>query len=568
MVIVVSDPRDEKSIPAKGTMCPSGLTSGAQNIAEKHFVEAILPESFGELPPSADDYIYEFKLEDVKEEGAATSKRISRTTSSFKLHDDTLLQEELQKIEDKLRENEFDRHQFQDNPVTLDKLKAQHSQLLRQRAEIQQQIDISMKTRRVPFRNWEEWDLVIAAFTREESLLSMDDAMTFLESWVRRGTCPLAIEIFARITYTLASAVMNQQVMLDVRDAALGLYIIRFVNGVTEPLQKAQYARSLAKIARDVGLSSSLVDSRNSLTHRAMPTHEEVAKAAAEIREYIHAEYLCDQYTELQCTTRDVCAMLQSGSNTPADRQTKEGQKRSRGLVTAADVVSVLVPYSPASEKQDMVDSNTVPPDSFEVAVLGLGIDAAGPAGFTVGAVRGWLWDEDTLGQADESLVASGDCDLFSTQLLVTLVSKTIDGIISIDMCESWLDMIMPDGQYNTVLSSMPIDAWRHIPETTRVAIGQESSGALQGIHDRLTEAFGELDTSAPEPQGLWTQAPEYAGQTMVLWDEWGFQAESESQSESEAESEHESEPDSSPQSDSSDDEFQSMWAPAKRART
>ena len=60
--------------------------------------------------------------------------------------------------------------------------------------------------------------------------------------------------------------------------------IIRFVNGLVDPLQLGTYARSISSIAGQIGLPAWLVELRHAATHEDLPSLELLRDGAKEVR--------------------------------------------------------------------------------------------------------------------------------------------------------------------------------------------------------------------------------------------------------------------------------------------
>ena len=62
--------------------------------------------------------------------------------------------------------------------------------------------------------------------------------------------------------------------------------IVRFVNGLVDPLQLGTYARSIASIAAQIGLPQWLVELRHAVTHEELPSLELLRSGAREVRQH------------------------------------------------------------------------------------------------------------------------------------------------------------------------------------------------------------------------------------------------------------------------------------------
>jgi ribosomal biogenesis protein LAS1 len=60
--------------------------------------------------------------------------------------------------------------------------------------------------------------------------------------------------------------------------------IIRFINGLVDPLQLGVYARPIASIAAQLGLPNWLVELRHAATHEDLPSLELLRQATRDVR--------------------------------------------------------------------------------------------------------------------------------------------------------------------------------------------------------------------------------------------------------------------------------------------
>lgn len=72
---------------------------------------------------------------------------------------------------------------------------------------------------------------------------------------------------------------------------AYGMAITRFVNGITEELQTTLFAKSVASLARKVGLARELVDIRHDVTHNATPSLDALRNGTQAALDWLRHNY-------------------------------------------------------------------------------------------------------------------------------------------------------------------------------------------------------------------------------------------------------------------------------------
>jgi hypothetical protein len=141
--------------------------------------------------------------------------------------------------------------------------------------------------RLLPWRSWQEW---LYVYSELEAFLSapvpsggaaarLPPGLSFFAACCQaRGRAPLAVSS----TFTLLQLLRESAAAPRVCDAALGLALIRLVNGVADSGQTGAYAASIAEIARRAGLPRWLVDLRHDLTHGVAPEGRVLRLAASQ----------------------------------------------------------------------------------------------------------------------------------------------------------------------------------------------------------------------------------------------------------------------------------------------
>ncbi|EJD55257.1 Las1-domain-containing protein [Auricularia subglabra TFB-10046 SS5] len=80
--------------------------------------------------------------------------------------------------------------------------------------------------------------------------------------------------------------------------------IVRFVNGMVDPLQFGAYARSIAAIAAQIGLPAWLVELRHAATHEDLPSLEILREAAREALAWLLQNYFLPVLSSSENTSR------------------------------------------------------------------------------------------------------------------------------------------------------------------------------------------------------------------------------------------------------------------------
>lgn len=124
--------------------------------------------------------------------------------------------------------------------------------------------------RRVPWASLNQLEQVYTAIYTSKD---REFAIRRLSAWKYATGLPQALDA----TLSLLVAAQSDQkdssstCKLAVRQN-YALALIRFVNGLVDPLQRGAYARSIAAIATQIDLPLSLVELRHACTHEELPS--------------------------------------------------------------------------------------------------------------------------------------------------------------------------------------------------------------------------------------------------------------------------------------------------------
>lgn len=149
-----------------------------------------------------------------------------------------------------------------------------------------------MVTRITPWRDQEEWLLVKASFYPSDRL--SDDSQRFavdrVKAWSARGRVPHAVVSTSMLTTamirdrTLTLSTLESRMMLS-------MAIVRFVNGLLDPAQRAAFAISMNALAKTIGLPESFVEIRHSATHDALPALPALRSALLQALDWLWQNY-------------------------------------------------------------------------------------------------------------------------------------------------------------------------------------------------------------------------------------------------------------------------------------
>lgn len=144
----------------------------------------------------------------------------------------------------------------------------------------------------VPWYSSEEWEQLKIWFY-SESIKDQRRAILKVNSYQCKGSqyLPHVIDSTCQLTNALLLDEDNSVEKLSVR-LNYTMTLIRFVNGILDPNQKAQFAIPLHTIARNVGLSSSFVELRHWGTHeRELPSLDMLRIAVRDALNWLWLHY-------------------------------------------------------------------------------------------------------------------------------------------------------------------------------------------------------------------------------------------------------------------------------------
>ncbi|KAF9270560.1 Las1-domain-containing protein [Marasmius fiardii PR-910] len=147
--------------------------------------------------------------------------------------------------------------------------------------------------RRVPWTSITELDQVCSwIFTDETDLKSKTCAINRLAAWKAITPLPHALESTHEILSVIVQDSNNEgcSFFLPLRQGYAAA-IIRFVNGLVDPLQLGVYARSIAAIASQLDIPIWIVELRHAATHEGLPSLEVLREGARQSMSWLLHNY-------------------------------------------------------------------------------------------------------------------------------------------------------------------------------------------------------------------------------------------------------------------------------------
>jgi len=132
---------------------------------------------------------------------------------------------------------------------------------------------------RVPWTSLSQLEQLCGYIYNDED---WERAINRLSGWKFTGSLPFALE--ATLSLLVAIQVDAEQPTSSLsRRSAYALAIVRFINGLVDPLQSGPHARSIAAIATQIGIPLYLVELRHAATHEELPSLVALRQAARKV---------------------------------------------------------------------------------------------------------------------------------------------------------------------------------------------------------------------------------------------------------------------------------------------
>jgi len=132
---------------------------------------------------------------------------------------------------------------------------------------------------RVPWASLSQLSQLCGCIYNDED---WEQAINRLSAWKFTGSLPFALEATLSLLVAIQEDTEQTTPSLSKRNG-YALAIIRFVNGLVDPLQSGHHARSIAAIATQIGIPLSFVELRHAATHEELPSLVALRQAAREV---------------------------------------------------------------------------------------------------------------------------------------------------------------------------------------------------------------------------------------------------------------------------------------------
>ena len=160
------------------------------------------------------------------------------------------------------------------------------------------------------------------------------DSLNLLRLWMNRGNCPHSIECTLSLMETL-EMVDGEAASYNQKQLLCSISLIRFVNGLVDPLQQFSFARSIHDLAKQIDLPLKFVQIRHSATHDNLPSLTVLRQSTQEALDWLKMRYwdvvlstLEDgnvTLSSMETRLGDVHALLSSSSSS-SDCSTNDSQ--------------------------------------------------------------------------------------------------------------------------------------------------------------------------------------------------------------------------------------------------
>lgn len=117
-----------------------------------------------------------------------------------------------------------------------------------------------------------------------------ENSINTLRLWMSRGNCPHSIECTLSLMECLETTAKND-VSYNQKQLLCSISLIRFVNGLVDPLQQFSFARSIHDLAKQIDLPLKFVQIRHSSTHDNLPSLKVLKQSAIEAVDWLKLRY-------------------------------------------------------------------------------------------------------------------------------------------------------------------------------------------------------------------------------------------------------------------------------------
>jgi len=195
----------------------------------------------------------------------------------------------------------------------------------------------------VPWRNWEEW-LEVSKLIMDDNQDSQLRAVEIIRIWETRGCCPIAVTVTAQL---LSDKLFVTKGGEEEQRLRLSMIIVRFVNGVTDLIQKGKYHQSIGILAKASDIPVNIVDVRHAATHRRLPSMRQLRRAIVDAEKWLQKYYWKAQADKLQMRWKKILRLLREINKAKSEQDNGAVKRVISKLISKtrpSTVVEVLVP--------------------------------------------------------------------------------------------------------------------------------------------------------------------------------------------------------------------------------
>ena len=193
-----------------------------------------------------------------------------------------------------------------------------------------------MGTRRVPWRDWDEWEETRAGLCGSDPA-ARDAALARVEIWRFRGRVPHAVEstaalMEARLHDRHVPGAVGPFLSEHMLRMVYAMGIVRMVNGAVDPSQKGKFAAPVMTLARKIGIPTALVDIRMEASHQELPSLSLLRHGTERALQWLFERYWAAQRFQLDELRRGARASVAA----LVDAESKRRRKARRAVEKAA----------------------------------------------------------------------------------------------------------------------------------------------------------------------------------------------------------------------------------------
>ena len=194
----------------------------------------------------------------------------------------------------------------------------------------------SMGTRRVPWRDWDEWEETRAGLCGSDPA-ARDAALARVEIWRFRGRVPHAVEstaalMEARLHDRHVPGAVGPFLSEHMLRMVYAMGIVRMINGAVDPSQKGKFAAPVMTLARKIGIPTALVDIRMEASHQELPSLSLLRHGTERALQWLFERYWAAQRFQLDELRRGARASVAA----LVDAESKRRRKARRAVEKAA----------------------------------------------------------------------------------------------------------------------------------------------------------------------------------------------------------------------------------------